>query len=87
VVKHLVPNQEIVGSIPTGRSKRCHMDDSKKVVLLESTLREILRINEEAGKNAAYGSIPLECALDGTLLYRWIDIREKAKGLLKGEAR
>ena len=63
------------------------MDDSKKVVLLESTLREILSINDAASKGNEPGSIPLECALEGSLLYRWIDIREKAKGLLKGEAR
>jgi hypothetical protein len=63
------------------------MDDSKKVVLLESTLREVLRINDEAAKGDEPGSIPFECALEGDLLYRWIDIREKAKGLLRGEAR
>lgn len=63
------------------------MDDSKKVVLLESTLREILSINDAAGKGNAPGCLPLEVALDGSLLWRWVDIREKAKGLLKGEAR
>ena len=63
------------------------MEDSKKVVLLESTLREILSINEKASTGSSPGSIPLECALEGDLLYRWIDIREKAKGLLRGEAR
>ena len=62
------------------------MDDSKKVVLLESTLREILRINDAASKGST-GSIPLETALYGDLFYSWIDIREKAKLLLKGQAR
>lgn len=63
------------------------MDDSRKVVLMEATLREILKINDAAIKGDVPGSIPLECALEGDLLYRWIDIREKAKRLLKGEAR
>jgi hypothetical protein len=62
------------------------MDDAKKVVLLESTLREILRIDEEAGKGNAPGSVPFYYSLDGDLRYRWIDIRHRAKELLEGRA-
>ena len=85
MVERPVPNWVVVGSSPIVRS-RCFMDDSKKVVLLESTLREILRINDAASKGST-GSIPLETALYGDLFYSWIDIREKAKLLLKGQAR
>ena len=63
------------------------MDDRTKVALLEGTLKEILRINEEAGKGCNPGSMPFECALEGKLFYEWLDIREKAKGLLKGNVR
>jgi hypothetical protein len=63
------------------------MDDVKKVALLESTLREILKIDEEAGKGNTPGSMPFYYSLDGDLRYRWIDIRHRARELLKGEAR
>jgi hypothetical protein len=63
------------------------MNDAQKVALLEGTLREVLRINDEASKGHTPGSLPLEVSLEGSLLYAWIDVREKAKGLLRGDVR
>lgn len=63
------------------------MDDSKKVVLLESALREILRIDEEAGRGDRPGSTPFCYALSGELRYSWLDIRGKVKALLNGQSR
>lgn len=63
------------------------MNDAQKAALLESTLREILRLDEEAGKGNRPGCMPFQYALSGELRYRWIDIRVKAKQLLDGIAR
>ena len=61
------------------------MNADQKAALLESTLREILRLDEEAGKGERAGCMPFQYALSGELRYRWIDIRVKAKKLLNGE--
>lgn len=63
------------------------MNDTQKVLLLESALREILSIDLEAAQENRPGSIPFYLALEGGLRYRWLDIRAKVEGLLKGEAR
>jgi hypothetical protein len=63
------------------------MNDAQKVALLESTLREILAIDEEAGRGNRPGCMPMQYSLSGELRYRWIDIRVKAKQLLNGDAR
>ena len=61
------------------------MNAEQKAALLESTLREILRIDEEAARGDRPGSTPFQYALSGDLRYRWIDIRVKARKLLSGE--
>ena len=63
------------------------MNDSQKAALLESTLREILRIDEEAAAGTRPGCMPFQYALSGQLRYRWIDIRVKAKQLLDGNVK
>lgn len=58
-------------------------DDAKRrLALLESTLREILRINKDATADAGGGSADMETALDGKLLTRWKNIRRKAESLV-----
>ncbi len=61
------------------------MNAEQKAALLESTLREILRLDEEAASGIRPGCMPFQYALEGELRYRWIDIRVKAKKLLNGE--
>jgi hypothetical protein len=63
------------------------INDAQKVALLESTLREILRLDEEAGRGNKPGSMPFRYALSGDLRLRWIDIRVKAQQLLDGTVR
>lgn len=62
------------------------MNADQKVALLESTLREILSLDETAARGDQPGCMPFQYALSGSLRYRWIDIRVKAKKLLNGEA-
>ncbi len=62
------------------------MNAEQKAALLESTLREILRLDEEAARGDRPGCMPFQYALEGELRYRWIDIRVKARKLLNGEA-
>jgi hypothetical protein len=64
-----------------------NMNDATKMVLLESTLKEILALDEEAKRGDRPGSMPLESSLSGELLYRWLDIRSKARYLLAYYAR
>ena len=61
------------------------MNDAQKVALLESTLREILSLDEAAGRGDQPGCMPFQYALSGNLRYRWIDIRVKARKLLNGD--
>ena len=61
------------------------MNDAQKAALLESTLREILRIDEAAAQGNQPGCLPFQYALSGELRYRWIDIRVKARKLLNGD--
>ena len=58
------------------------LNDQRRIALLESTLREILRIDREAEADKAGGSVPLDTALDGSLLRRWRNIRRKAESLV-----
>jgi len=63
------------------------MDDARLAAMAESLIRDILRLDEEAGKGNQPGCMPLQYALSGELRYRWIDIRVKAKQLLEGKVR
>ena len=63
------------------------MNDTQKIALLEATLREILKVDEDAAKGNVPGCMPFQYALDGELRYRWIDIKMKAKQLLNGTVR
>lgn len=56
-------------------------DDKKRIVLLEATLREILRIDKDAEADQA-GSMGFDTALDGELLKQWKRIRSRAQNLL-----
>lgn len=57
-------------------------DERRRMALLESTLREILRINKDATTDVGGGSADLETALDGKLLTRWRNIRRRAEHLV-----
>jgi hypothetical protein len=57
------------------------IDDKRRIVLLEATLREILRINSDAEADKA-GSMGFDTALDGQLLRQWKSIKRKAQHLL-----
>ena len=58
-----------------------NIDDKKRIILLEATIREILRIDNDAEADQT-GSMGFDTALDGSLREQWHRIRRKAMHLL-----
>jgi hypothetical protein len=61
------------------------MNVEQENALLKATLKEILSIDDAAGRGDQPGCMPMRYALSGSLRYRWMDIRLKAKQLLDGK--
>lgn len=57
------------------------MNDLQRLVLLEASVKEILRINLESEKDIQ--SIPIETALNGKLRQEWLQIIGRVKSLIK----